>query len=574
MAGTNFKDGVRSRGIPAEGIDLMPFIGPIGTAAASGGNVYFVDANATGASNDHAGTDPGKPLASLAGAETLVVANRGDVVIVGAGHTETWATLAASPTLAKAGVRWVFQRVGAKVATFTVGSSANTDATLTISAASIQFGDSERMPIFVPGVDSVVTPVTLSGANASLAYEIRDTSAAIEFVRHLVTTAAADNLRADIKVRGFIAGNACVNSVRLVGADGARVNVDFYGVASTAVVEFLTTACHDVVVTGRVYNSGTTDGSKTVVDTATGSTWYADIEDGTAGARYTGGSGSALAKDDVSAITSSLATLQAEVSGAAGVVTWPAAAIPADTAVSLSEVLRQIYAALEGTAANQNGVATWPAAAAPANNVSIAEVLAWINDAIQGANGVVTFPAAAAPANGVALADVIRAIYNAMSYDSAASVVTTQHPFGKHVQKTANMQATQDDLFDVTGQVMLTLLYAEVTAALDGTITTMLARIKTDNVNLCAATTVTSDGDGTMYMASGDTGAVLNGADAPVIRLAQLSGVPLAPILIGNAGVASVIEQILGAADVATGVVVWHAWYIPLEASAAMAASA
>lgn len=54
---------------------------------------------------------------------------------------------------------------------------------------------------------------------------------------------------------------------------------------------------------------------------------------------------------------------------------------------------------------------TWPAAAAPANGVSVAAVLKWINDALQGANGVVTFPAAAAPANGVSVAEVIRAIY-------------------------------------------------------------------------------------------------------------------------------------------------------------------
>ena len=379
---TNFPNGVRSRGIPAEGIALMPFLGPAGSAAGSGGVVYHVDANATGASNNHAGTNPNKPLASLAGAESLVVANRGDVVIVGAGHTETWATLAASPTLAKAGVRWVFQRVGAKVATFTVGSSANLDATLTISAASIKFGDSENMPIFIPGVDSVVTPVTISAANASLAYEIRDTSAAVEFVRHLLTTAGADNLRADIKVRGFIAGNACVNSIRLVGVDGARINVDFYGIASTSVVEFLTTACHDVVVTGRAYNSGTTDGSKLVVDTATGSTWFAAIEDGAAGATFSGGSGAALAKDDVSSVSSALATLQAEVSGGAGLVTWPAAAA-AGNGVSIAEVVRYIEDALIGTA----GVVTFPAAAVPGNGVSLAEVLRDLWDGVRNGTG-------------------------------------------------------------------------------------------------------------------------------------------------------------------------------------------
>lgn len=56
-------------------------------------------------------------------------------------------------------------------------------------------------------------------------------------------------------------------------------------------------------------------------------------------------------------------------------------------------------------------IGTWPTAGAPGNGESLASVLKWINDALQGANGVVTFPSAAAPANGVSLAEVIRAIY-------------------------------------------------------------------------------------------------------------------------------------------------------------------
>lgn len=56
-------------------------------------------------------------------------------------------------------------------------------------------------------------------------------------------------------------------------------------------------------------------------------------------------------------------------------------------------------------------ISTYPAAAAPGNGVSMAAVLKWMNDALQGANGVVTFPAAAAPANGISLAEVISALY-------------------------------------------------------------------------------------------------------------------------------------------------------------------
>lgn len=107
-----------------------------------------------------------------------------------------------------------------------------------------------------------------------------------------------------------------------------------------------------------------------------------------------------------------LEDIKDELSGTAGIVTFPAAAIPAD-AVSLAEVIRQLYAALEGTAASQNGVATWPTAAAYANNVSIAEVLGYIQDAVRRGTGTTL------PAN-TSLADYAEAVVT----NAAATLVT------------------------------------------------------------------------------------------------------------------------------------------------------
>lgn len=89
--------------------------------------------------------------------------------------------------------------------------------------------------------------------------------------------------------------------------------------------------------------------------------------------------------------TTTANTVLGVLMGTGGITTFPAAAIPAN-AVSLAEVTRQLYAALEGTAADQNGVATWPTAAAYANNVSIAEVLGFIQDAVRRGTGT-TLPA-------------------------------------------------------------------------------------------------------------------------------------------------------------------------------------
>src|SRR4030095_6375140 len=128
-------------------------------------------------------------------------------------------------------------------------------------------------------------------------------SSSVEAARAILSTAAADNLRIALKYIGFPAGEGCGNALRLVGTNDAVLNVDLYGKASTAWVEFLTTACTDIEVYGYMYNSGTTNGSKDVVDTVTGSTWFAAINDGSAGAQYIGGSAAALSANNVSAVS-------------------------------------------------------------------------------------------------------------------------------------------------------------------------------------------------------------------------------------------------------------------------------
>jgi len=109
--------------------------------------------------------------------------------------------------------------------------------------------------------------------------------------------------------RGFIAGNAVVNGVRLVGCSNTNININGYGVVSTAWVEFLTTACTNITVTGYMFTSGITNYTRDVVDTVTGSTWWASFTDGSAGAFISGGSAAALAPDDVGAVATNVSTL-------------------------------------------------------------------------------------------------------------------------------------------------------------------------------------------------------------------------------------------------------------------------
>lgn len=237
-------------------------------------------------------------------ANTNAVAARGDIIFLAPNHAETVAA-AAAINLNKTGVRSIGLGVGAAKPTFTFSATAST---ITMTAAN----NSIENIIIVPSIDSVVSPIVVSAADCTVDVEVQDASDTVECVNAILTTAGADRLDIDLKYIGDIAGNACVNAVRLVGVDTARINVDFYGVASTSIVEFHTTACHNIVVTGKFYNDGTSL-TKNVIDTVTGSTWSATGWDGNSNANFGGGDNAALASDDVGAVATAVAAVSAAV---------------------------------------------------------------------------------------------------------------------------------------------------------------------------------------------------------------------------------------------------------------------
>jgi len=263
------------------------------------GMVYWVSST-TGSNGNHGKTHQ-KPFATIDYAVGRCAASKGDIILVMPGHTETVAT-AGAIACDVAGISIMGLGSGADRPTLTFSA---TDATMTVSAASISI---ENI-LIKPSIDSVVSPIVVSAANCYLDVEVQDASATVECVNAILTTAAADLLTVNLVYRGFIAGDACVNAVRLVGCDKARINVDFYGVAFVAIVEFHTTACHNIEIGGTFYNSGTTDLSKNVVDTATTSTWAVDGFDSAAGAAFSGGSGNAIAIGDLSAIASNVSAI-------------------------------------------------------------------------------------------------------------------------------------------------------------------------------------------------------------------------------------------------------------------------
>ena len=190
-----------------------------------------------------------------------------------------------------------------------------------------------------------------------------------------------------------------------------------------------------------------------------------------------------------------------------------------------------------------------------------------VTDQLSGAVGLASFPAGAAAANGVSVAEVVRYVQDTLLGASGTYIPG----FGFKVSKSHNLATDNVDLFTVTGKVLITLLTGEVTTVV-ATTTTYAMRIKTTTEALFAATTITTDAQGTMYLYGGDPTVVLNNVGTPVTRIGFLDGAgPHSPIVLGLASGSCVVESDLDAAG--TGVIAWSLWYLPLEASATVVAA-
>lgn len=242
-----------------------------------------------------------------------------------------------------------------------------------------------------------------------------------------------------------------------------------------------------------------------------------------------------------------------------------AAATDIGSTSSIVAYLKGILNAVRGAA----GLTTFPSAAVPANGVSVAEVLRDIWGSLcgtaSGENGVQTFPAAAAPGNNVSLAEVIRAIYDRQLGDGTNS--NTNGRLGKKVSKAAaNLPATTtQDIFVVSGgRVLVTLLTGEVTTVVQNQ--TCNLKVTHDataggDVDLASNLDIGNFAAGRLLLVEGDgTALVSNGGSI-------LSG-------IGSAGfVVSEGEIHIETGATNTGATSWELWYFPLDDGASVASA-
>lgn len=322
-----------------------PLVPGAGSIPFNGGNYWYV-CNRTGAngSDGNEGTAD-MPFATLAFAISKCVADQGDVIIILSGHAENVASAAAIAANI-AGITIIGEGNGSDRPTFTFITS--TAATFTITAANVTITNI----VGVCGIDVLVSPFVISAAGCTFGLpgapmEWQDPSSLFQAIRTVLTTAAADKLTINLRTIGTTSGGTSpVNAVRLVGCNTGIVNLDFYGRASTAVVEFVTTACTDIEVYGYMYNSGVTDYTKDVVDTVTGSTWFASFNDGAAGYAISGGSGSALGPAQAATVIADLAVPSADAT--ANVLERDVIGNKTDAAVTAVGTTKSIEAYVKG----------------------------------------------------------------------------------------------------------------------------------------------------------------------------------------------------------------------------------
>ena len=232
-----FEYGISIRGVPL--VQTHP------------GKVFWVyngttlDTGHKSGSNGNKGTF-NAPFATLDYAVGQCRANKGDIIFIKPGHSET--LTATSVAVDVAGIAIVGLGQGSNRPTF------NADATASvfpISAANVLVHNL----LFTGGIDAVVSMITVSAADVVLSnLEVRDVTG--EIVVGILTTAAANRLIIDGFVYDGAVGDGATAAIAIVGGDRIEIkNFNIDGDFSVSAIDVRTTATTRLAVhDGKFYN--------------------------------------------------------------------------------------------------------------------------------------------------------------------------------------------------------------------------------------------------------------------------------------------------------------------------------
>lgn len=171
------------------------------------GEVFYV--SSTLGSNGNVGTDPKFPKATIVGAQSAAVANRGDIVIILPGHVET---LTATLTLSKAGVSYVGIGRGSVRPTITVNAAIDG---IDVTGANITI---DNIGFAAPETDDATAMINVSGANVALLNIFGIGSQTSKNFTDGITVASGAN---DLLIDGFRLYNTVVDMVSGISLEAA-----------------------------------------------------------------------------------------------------------------------------------------------------------------------------------------------------------------------------------------------------------------------------------------------------------------------------------------------------------------
>ncbi|MAF24328.1 hypothetical protein CL634_01895 [bacterium] len=347
MTLTAFPNGVSSFGMPVMGS------GPVFTT----GNIFFVD-SVTG-SDTNSGNGVENALATIDAAVGKCTANKGDFIVVMPKHAESLAA-DSGVDLDVAGVTIVGMGQGADRPTITFDTAVTADFKL--AAASVKI---ENL-LFLAGIDALTGPIEVSADDCKIINcEYRDDAGNnYETTDVIVTTSTPLRMLIDHFVYtsdGDIGGTAQQSIIQLNGADHAIIrNCWLVAFAATGVIEDATVSdsilienCvienQETSPTVAVLLQATTSGTMrhTHIRVASGTTYITAGNDmqfyECYGVGVDADSGEVVGAIIGASVEGKIDTIQAELSGTAGIATFPEPATPAD-AVSMAEALSWISA--------------------------------------------------------------------------------------------------------------------------------------------------------------------------------------------------------------------------------------
>lgn len=242
-----FANGVSIRGVPL--------------SVSHPGSVFWVD-SATG-SNGNPGTYQ-RPFSTIDYAVGRCTANKGDIVYVKPGHTET-VTAAGGLDLDVAGIAVIGLGAGSNRPTvnFTTAVGADMD----VDAANITVYN----VLFTGGIDALTGPIDVNAADFSLINgEWRDVTGQATDV--IVTDANADRLYIDGWFHNGAAAAGANSAIALIGMDNPVVkNFKLVGNFAVSAIDCRTTAVVDLdISSGYIWTKNAAD--LCIKDTITGST--------------------------------------------------------------------------------------------------------------------------------------------------------------------------------------------------------------------------------------------------------------------------------------------------------------